>query len=276
MARAEIAGPQRREIEHMRKRLISIMALGTVVAVVVGGVAIAKKYPPTIVKAGNLVLTLNGGFSPTALPKNKPSPITLNLEGKIATADGTHPPALQEVIVETDKNGSINPKGLPVCTSGKLQAQDTAHAEAICKEAIIGTGITNVEVEFPESKPFIAKSKLLAFNGGTSGGKTTIFVHAYLSSPVSAAVVTTVKISKVHNGRFGLKSVATIPKIAGGSGSVKEFQLTLHRDFTYKGKKQSYFLAQCPDGHLNAHATSVFADGSKLVGDFVRACTPKG
>jgi hypothetical protein len=260
----------------MRKRLISIMAMGAVVALVVGGVAVAKKYPPTIIKAGNLVLTLNGGFSPTALPKNKPSPITLNIEGDIATADGTHPPALKEVIVETDKNGSINPKGVPVCTSGKLQAQDTAHAEAICKTAIIGTGITNVEVEFPESKPFIAKSKLIAFNGGTSGGKTTIYIHAYLSSPVSAAVVTTVKVSKIHNGRYGLKSVATIPKIAGGSGSVKEFRLTFHRDFTYKGKKQSYFLAQCPDGKLQAHATSIFADGNKLTGDFVRTCTPKG
>jgi hypothetical protein len=260
----------------MRKRLITTLAMGAIVAMVVGGVAVAKKYPPTIIKAGNLVLTLNGGFSPTALPKHTLSPITLNIEGKIATADGTHAPALKEVVVETDKNGSINPTGVPTCTSGKLQATDTPAAEKACKTAIIGTGITNVEVEFPEQKPFIAKSKLLAFNGGTSGGKTTIFIHAYLSSPVSAAVVTTVKISKVHNGRFGLKSVASIPKIAGGYGSVKEFQLTFHRDFTYKGKKQSYFLAQCPDGHLNAHATSVFADGSKLTGDFVRSGTPKG
>lgn len=260
----------------MRKRLISILALGAAVAVVVGGVAVAKTYPPTIVKAGNLVLTLNGGFSPTALPKNKLAPITLNIEGKIATADGTHIPALKEVIAEFDKNGETNAKGLPVCTAGKLQAQDTAHAKAICPDAIVGTGKTDVEVEFPESKPFIAKSQLLAFNGGTSGGKTTIYIHAYLSSPVSAAVVTTTKITKVHNGRFGTKTVTTIPKIAGGSGSVKSFKLTFNRSFTYKGKKQSYLTAKCPDGHLNAHATSVFADGSKLVGDFVRSCTPKG
>jgi hypothetical protein len=263
----------------MRKRLISILALGAMLAVAVAAMATAKKYPDTVIKAGNLVLNLNGGFSPTALPKNKLAPITLNVSGKIATVDGKHAPALKEVIIETDKNGAINPVGVPVCTSGKLQAQDTAHAEAICKEAIIGTGITNVEVEFPESKPFIAKSKLLAFNGGTSGGKTTIFIHAYLTAPVSAAVVTTVKVSKIHNGRFGLKSIASIPKIAGGYGSVKEFSLTLHRTFTYKGKQQSYFLAKCPDGHLNAHATSVFsgAEGTtQLTGDFVRSCTPKG
>jgi hypothetical protein len=179
---------------------------------------------------------------------------------------------LKEVVVETDKNGMIDTKGLPTCTSGKLQAQDTAAAEKICKTAIIGSGITNVEVEFPEQAPFIAKSKLIAFNGGVSGGKTTIFIHAYLSSPISAAVVTTVQITKVHNGRYGTKSVATIPKIAGGFGSVKEFSLTFNRGY----KNTPFLFANCPDGHLNAKATSVFADGTRLTGSFVRSCTPKG
>lgn len=255
----------------MRKRLITTLALAAALAVAVAGIASA--YKPTIVQVGNLKLTLNGGFTPTALPKNgKPAPITLNVSGKIETVDGTHAPALKEVVVETDKNGSIDVKGLPTCTSGKLQAQDTKAAEAICKKAIIGKGITNVEVEFPESKPFPANSKLLAFNGGVKGGTTTILIHAYLSSPVSAAVVTTVKISKIHNGRYGTKSVATIPKIAGGSGSVKEFSLTFSRGY----KNTPFLFANCPDGHLNAKATSVFADGTRLVGSFVRSCTPKG
>ena len=257
----------------MRKRLISTLALGAIIAMVVGGLAVAKTYPPTVVKAGDLVLTLNGGFTPTALPKSgKPAPITLNVSGKINTSNGTHPPALQEAIVETDKNGSIDVKGLPTCTSGKLQATDTAAAEKACKNAIIGTGTTDVEVEFPEQKPFIAKSKLLAINGGVSGGKTTILIHAYLSSPVSAAVVTTVKISKIHNGRFGTKSIASIPKIAGGYGSVRSFSLVFSRGF----KNTPYLFAKCPDGHLNAKATAVFSDGTHLTGDFVRSCTPKG
>jgi len=254
----------------MRKRLITTLALGAALALVVAGIATAEK--PTIVQAGNLKLTLNGGFTPKALPKNKPAPITLNVSGKIETTDGTHAPALKEVVVETDKNGSIDVKGLPKCTSGKLQAQDTAAAEKICKKAIIGSGITNVEVEFPEQAPFIAKSKLLAFNGGFSGGKTTIYIHAYLTSPVSAAVVTTVKISKISNGRYGTKSIGTIPKIAGGYGSVREFALKFDRGFN----NTPFLFAKCPDGHLNAKATSVFADGTRLTGSFVRSCTPKG
>lgn len=265
----------------MRKRLISILALGTALAVACAGIATA--YKPTIVKTPTMELILNGGFTPTKLPKNKLSPIKLEVSGTInKTVGNHHPPALKEVIVETDKNGAINAKGLPVCTAGKLVATETAAAMKACKPALVGEGITNVEVEFAEQKPFIAKSKLLAFNGGTKGGVTTIYIHAFLKNPVSAAVVTTVKVSKIHNGRFGTKSVASIPTIAGGAGSVKEFNLSIFRKFTYKGKQQSYLLAKCPDGHLNAHAEAIFREDPethetpKLVGDFVRPCTPKG
>lgn len=258
----------------MRKRLTAVLVLGTVLAVVCAGIATA--YKPTIVKVGNLELILNGGFKPTKLPKNKLAPIHLNVEGKINTLDGAHPPAMNKVIVETDKNGTINAKGVPVCTAGKLVARETSAAEKACKSALVGTGITNVEVKFPEQNAFIAKSKLLAFNGGVKGGTTTIYIHAFLKNPVSAAVVTTVKISKIHNGPYGTKSIATIPVIAGGSGSVKEFQLEIFRTFTYKGKKQSYLLAKCPSGKLQAHAEAFFSDGNKLVGNFVRPCTPTG
>ena len=67
--------------------------------------------------------------------------------------------------------------------------------------------------------------------------------------------MTTVKIKKVHNGRYGLKSVATIPKIAGGSGSVKSFSLTIN--------KKGVLTAKCPDGKLQANATAIFSDGTK-------------
>lgn len=258
----------------MRKRLISILALAAVAAVAVAGIAIAEK--PTIIRLGNMIFTVNGGFSPKALPKNKPTGITLNVSGKIQTADGTHPPALKEAIVETDKNGFVNAKGLAVCTSGKLQAQDTPHAEKACKPSIIGEGKASAEIEFAEQKPIVVPTKLLAFNGGIAGGTTTIYIHAYFSTPVNGAIVTTVKIKKIKNGRYGLKSVATIPPLAGGAGSAVSFELKFNRTFTYKGKKQNYFLAQCPDGHLNAHAVGIFSNGDELAGNFVRACTPKG
>jgi hypothetical protein len=258
------------------KRLTLTLSAAVLLVLAVVGLALAKGEKPIVVTVGNLRLTANGNFSPTLLPKNELAPITLNLSGKIETLDHTHPPAIQEVIVETDKNGAINAKGLPVCTSGKLQAQTTAKARAICKTAIVGEGTTSVEVAFPEQRPFIIKSELLVFNGGVSGGKTKVFVHAYLTSPVSAAVVVPVTVSKIHNGRYGLKTVAKIPKIAGGYGSPLSFSLKVGRKFTYRGKQQSYLLAKCPDGHLVAKGVGVFSGPVRLAGSLVRTCTPKG
>jgi hypothetical protein len=261
----------------MRKRLTMTLALGTAVAVVVAGLAAAAgNHKPVIIQDGILRVTVDGGFTPPALPKAKLSPIGLSVSGKIETTDGSHPPALREFIVETDKNGAINAKGLPKCTIGKLVARETSAALKACKPALVGEGKTDVEVEFAESPPLLIHSKLLAFNGGVKGGVTTILIHAFLKNPVSAAVVTTVKVSKIHKGRFGTKSVASIPVIAGGAGSPVSFELSVNRKFTYKGKQQSYLLAKCPDGHLNARGSAVFSNGKVLEGEVVRPCTPKG
>ena len=223
----------------MRKRLTLTLALGAVLALVVVGVAAAASNKPTIVKVGNLELTFNGGITPTKLPKNKMAPITLNVQGKFRTIDGTHPPALKEFIVETDKNGGIDAKGCPTCKGGAARSSTTKAAEKACPDSIVGKGTTNVEVEFAESKPIPIKQQLVAFNGGTSGGKTTIFIHAYLTDPVAAAIVTTVKVSKISNGRYGLKSVAAVPKIAGGSGSVTEFNLTINKKYTSVARRRA-------------------------------------
>jgi hypothetical protein len=260
------------------RRAIALSAVGALLALaaIVASAFAAEKA--TTVKAGNLVLTINGGVTPKALPKKTLTPITLNVSGKIATADGSKPPPLTEVVVDTDKNGTVDARGVPTCKQGQLEAQTSAAAEKICKSAIVGKGTTDVEVLFPESRPVQLHSKLLAFNGGVKGATTTIFIHAYLSSPVTAALVTTVKISKEHKGRYGTRSIASVPKIAGYAGSVTAFNLTFQKKlFPYKGKKHGYLLAKCSDGHFDAQAEAKFHDGTKIGPAMItRACTPKG
>jgi hypothetical protein len=247
----------------MRRYVLTAIALGALIAASVAGVAAAEK--PTKVRAGNLELTFNGGFSPKKLSKKKLTPISLTASAKIRTVDGTHVPAMKQFVLETDKNGAIDVKGLPVCRASKLQSQDTKHAEAICRSAIIGSGRATAEIAFPEQAPIPAKSKIIAFNGGFKGGVTTLYIHAYLTVPTPAAIVTTVKVKKVHNGRYGLKSVASIPKIAGGSGSVTDFNLKI--------SKKGVLSAKCPDGKLQAHGTAMFSDGTRASADIIRACT---
>jgi hypothetical protein len=257
----------------MRRLLICTIILGSLATA-----ALAAAEKPITVKAGNLALTFNGGVTPKALSKTKMEPISLSVSGKIDTADGTHPPALSEVVIDTDRNGTINVSGVPTCRQGQLEAQTTANAEKACKPALLGTGTTDVEVLFPESNPIQIHSKLLAVNGGTKGGVTTIYIHAYLTSPIAAAIVTTVKISTEHKGPYGTKSVASIPKIAGGAGSVTAFSLTFpKKQFAYKGKKHGYLLARCPTGKFLAEAEAKFSDATNIgPAQIVRACTPKG
>jgi hypothetical protein len=259
-----------------RPRIAWLAASVSALAVLgAGGSALAANKPVTV-EAGNLVFTFNGGFSPKALPKNELAPITLTASGKLAMKDGGHPPALTEAIVETDKNGAVNVKGLPICKSGQLQSRDTTAAKKACPKAIIGTGRTTVEVQFPEQRPTIIDSALTVFNGGQRGGTTTFYIHAYFSAPISGAIVTPVKIKKINRGRYGLKSTAIIPKLANGAGSVTSFDLKIGKTYTYKGKKMSVLSARCSGGKLQAFATSVFDDGTKASAGIIRPCTAKG
>ena len=94
--------------------------------------------------------------------------------------------------------------------------------------------------------------------------------------PAPTTFVVPVEIQKVHDGRYGFKTVANIPKIAGGYGIPLYGQLTIGREWTYKGKKLSYANASCPDGRLQAKGQFTFKDGTLLQGTFLKPCKGKG
>jgi hypothetical protein len=258
---------------EMRKNLLVALALSVVLALGVAAVATAKFET---FRAGNLTLKVDAGVKPKALPKNKLAPITLFVKAQSSTSDGTHPPAFRETTIDFDKNGAINAKGVPTCKRGQLEARDTAAAKKVCGSATVGSGKSKIEIAFPEQRPITVNSPITVFNGGTKGGKTTLFIHTFITVPVPAAVVTTVTVKKIHKGRYGLRAVAKIPVIAGGSGSVIGFEINFGR--------KSYFSAKCPDGHFNANVKSaIFIDEAggprtktTLKGTVVRSCTPKG
>jgi hypothetical protein len=266
-------------MKKIRRRVPRAAALLAALAVLAAAMtaAIAGAADPAVtVRVGNIIITADGGLTPKAMSKTKLTPVAFEAIGSIKTVDGTHPPAVKEVIIEGDKNVAVDTTGFPTCKPGRIQSTDTTAAEKACKAAIIGKGTTDVEIEFPEQPPIPVKSKLLVFNGGTSGGVTTFFIHAYITVPTPAAIVTTVKIKRIHKGRFGTKAIASIPKIAGGSGSVTSFSLKIDKKYTYKGKKMSVIASKCTDGKILANATAKFADGTSATAELIRTCTPKG
>lgn len=255
-----------------------VAALALAITCASAAIASGGGEGPVKVRVGNLEFIADGGFKPKTLSKTTLRPIAFSAEGQIKSLDPNepHPPALKEFLLEADKNTAVTVKGYPTCKSGQLQSQDSAHAEAICKDALIGRGTTAVDIHFPEQRHVGAQSKLLIFNGGEAGGVITFFVHAYITVPVPAAIVTTVKIKKIHNGRYGMLATASVPRIAGGSGSVTSFAFTIDKKFTYKGKKESILSAKCPDGKLQAHGTAIFAHGTRASAEVIRTCTGKG
>ncbi|HVT00213.1 MAG TPA: hypothetical protein VHE08_06830 [Solirubrobacterales bacterium] len=256
----------------MRKHVLMVLALGALVAVSVVGIATAAGgEKPVTVKVGNLVVTANGGFTPKALSKKKQTPIAARAAGEVKEADGSHPPAAREVILEIDKNAQVHTKGIPTCKSGQLQATDTAAALKACKSALIGEGKTTAQVAFAEQKPITVPSKLLVFNGGERGGKSTWYIHAYFSNPISGAIVTKVTFKKHHHGRFGTLVTAKIPQITGGSGSITSFELEIKKKVHGKNPISS----TCKDGKLKVHVLAKFEDGTKAQTEIIRACTPK-
>jgi hypothetical protein len=262
----------------MRRYLFLLLGVGALIAVTAVGIAgAAGGEGPVTVKVGNLELTSDINFSPKAVSKTKQTPLLITSAGSVKEADGSHPPAAREIFIEADKEGEIHTKGIPICKSGQLQATDTEAALKACKPALIGEGTATAQVAFPEQRPISISSKLLLFNGGEKGGKTTWFAHIYLTDPVSAAIVTTVTITKIHKGRFGTLAVAKIPQIAGGAGSGTAFTLKIFKTVKgIDGKPLNPISAVCADGKAKFHIAAKFEDGTKAEAEIVRACTTKG
>ncbi|HET7416812.1 MAG TPA: hypothetical protein VFJ61_04190 [Solirubrobacterales bacterium] len=253
----------------MRRALAALLAVA-----LLGGVLITGAGADTV-KIDNLIFTVDGGITPKKLPKKGEAPITLEVNGTIKTDDGTHPPALKTLLLEFDKNGRLNTKGLPTCTVGKLLSTLTAQAKKICGDALIGTGRVSADIALPEQEPFGASGPLLIFNGPSKGGKQVMIFHVHANVPAPTTFVTTGVITKTA-GKYGTKALIQVPTIVSGQGSLTAFRATLHKTWTYKGKKQSLLLAGCPTGTLFARGEVTFANGLKGAGSVVRPCVPAG
>lgn len=268
----------------MRKKLLVALALS---AMLVGGVASIASASKITVRGGNLVATFGGNVLPVKLPKRRYAPIGLRVFGNIQTSDGTHPSAFREARFMLDRNGRIDTRGVPVCRGSQLEARNTAAARRVCGRALVGKGNAAVQIAFPEQEPIQVPSPLLIFNGGTRGGKTTMYIHSFITVPVPAAIVTTLTIQRIKKGRFGYYVIARIPRIVGGNGSAMRFNFTIDRQlFRFRGRRHPYLSARCTDGRFfsrllqanffNEKRTPGVAAKTTLKGNLVVPCRSRG
>lgn len=201
-----------------------------------------------------LQVSMGANVSPRKLPANEYAPVTWSVFGKFARSSNTHLPALREMELDIDKDVKLSAKGFPVCKRDQLDTRDPTAAIRACRAAILGLGEAHVEIAFPEREPVLIKGPLTVLNGGEKGDKVKLLLIIVINVPVPAAVVTEVTI--IRKGT-GIHSVAKIPVVAGGSGSLVDFKFKLGKTYSYKDREVGYFEAKCPDGVFKANVKKV-------------------
>jgi hypothetical protein len=238
--------------------------------------AVAATAPGQFVRAGNLIVTVDGGFTPKRLPKREPAPITLQAKSTLDTADGGRLPIAKLLTLDFDKHTDIDTTGLPRCSVGKLFNTLTAQAERICRSSLVGRGRAGAEIYFPEQPPFFASGTMLIFNGPPKGGQPRLIFHVYAMVPAPTTFVTTADLSRIKSGIYGTRVVIKIPSIVAGQGSLSFAELKIRKSWTHGGKKRNLLIATCPTGRFFVRGDLSFADGTRMSGKVLRTCTPAG
>jgi len=227
---------------------------------------------------GNLRIAFDGNFSPRALPRDHPAPVTIDIEGAISTTDGSHPPPVRRIEIELNRNGRISTQGLPACSGPLLQSTSSKTALARCRPALVGEGSFAADVQFPATEPVTATGRLLAFFG-RKAGRPALFLHLYATAPVRATFVLPLTISHPDRGTFGTVLTAQIPTLAGGVGSVTKIDLRIERRYTYRGQRRSFLSASCaaPAGFPGAifplaKGSFYFLGGKRIDTTLARTC----
>ena len=252
----------------MLKRAI---ACGVLVAILACGGATAVK-----VEFANLAMEFDGGFAPRALPKHRDAPISIHGFAKIRTKDGSHPPVLDRFVIEYDRHGHVETRGLPTCTVADLEDTDVRTARRNCPGAIVGKGHGKARILFPDSLPIPAGSPITIFNGPRYRGDPTVIGHAFLTVPVPTTFTVPVRIERIRKGRYGYRTEAKIPPIAGGYGSPVYGRIKVGSRWRFRGKQLSYVNARCVGGRLQARAFFYFNDETRLQGSVLKRCKVRG
>ncbi len=251
----------------MRKRRLAATVTLVLALLLLTGAAEAR-----MIRVGDIVLTAEGGFSPTRLPKYENAPISLHGGGKVSTVSGAYPPVLEDINIEFDRHGAVDTTGLPVCTQAKLDSTTVVGGRNICPGAIVGKGHGHAIVVFPENGPINVNSPITLFNGPKKHGDPTVLAHAYTTYPAPTTFVVPIVIETIHKGVYGYRTQARIPPIAAGAGIPISGQLTIDKQWTYQGKRHTFLAARCETGHLQARVEATFKDGTFLSGVFIKPC----
>ena len=248
----------------LRRTLIA----GILVALLLGATAGAA-----LVQYKGLILRADGGFQPRTLPRHRYAPINFEGHFDISAKGGGKPPALEQAVVEFDRDGRLDVAGLPTCAPEKVAEATTAVARRVCASAIVGTGVVGATISGAGGNTH-GIAPLTIFNGPRVGGDPTVILHTHTVLPEVETYAIVAPIEQ-HPGPFRYRVTIDVPPIAGGAGSITEVKAKIGREFEVAGKKRSYVAARCTDNVLETHGRFTFGDGTVIEGSVEKYCRVK-
>jgi hypothetical protein len=223
----------------MGRRALLIVSIGILIASAVAASATAE-----VDRKGVLQGTFSGDISPQRLPRHELAPVTVTMGGKITTTDRSEPPQLEKIVLEINRNGVIDSKGLPTCSLSRLNSISSAQAKKVCAKAQVGHGSVTSRVYLPGQGAFASTGELLAFNGRLHG-RPAVLAQVSSRAPLPLTYVIAFEVKK-QGGTFGTALIGTLPPIASEYGYISSFSLALSRRYTSHGKKHYFAAASCP------------------------------
>jgi hypothetical protein len=225
-----------------------------------------------LIKVGNLVLKADGGFTPRTLPRHRFAPISFEGHADIKRTDGGIPPALQQVVLDFDRDGRLSTAGLPTCNPSLLQEATPEEARAKCARAIVGTGHIEVLIEREGGPPYDVTAPLTLFNGPPQAANPTVVFHTRITVPATQNFAIVIPIER-RRGEYRYRAGLDVPPIAAGRGALVHVDIQIGRRYRFHGVKRSYVSARCSDNVLSTRGRFTFADGLVIDGSVEKSCT---
>jgi hypothetical protein len=223
-----------------------------------------------LVEVEGIVLRADGGFQPRVLSRHRFTPIDFQGVADIAAKDGGRPPALEQAIVDFDRDGRLSAGGLPTCAPARIASASPEEARLACRGAIVGTGSVEALIGLAGG-PVRARSALTIFNGPPEAGHPTVVLHAQTTVPGTQTFAIVVPIQR-RRGAYRYRATLNLPPIAAGLGAITHVAVKIGRRFNVDGQRRSYVSAHCSDGVLRTHGRFTFDEGLVIDGSVEKPC----
>jgi hypothetical protein len=241
------------------------------IGALIGCVLLAGGANAATVRTGNLVLVADGSFTPRELPRRAFAPIDFKGHANLKAVDGSVPTAVQQIVLDFDRDGKLTTAGLPTCAPAQLEEVTPQEARTRCPNAIVGSGRVDGLIAH-EGAAIAVSSALTLFNGPRQSGNATVILHARITAPAVQNFAITIPVER-RAGGYRYRATVDIPPIAGGRGAITHVDVTVGRRYRFGGRERSYTAARCSDGILHTHGRFTFVDGLIIDGSVEKACT---